>query len=342
MLKTIKTEEAVGHILAHDITEIRPGEFKGRAFQKGHRICEEDLCHLQRLGKRHIYVIDRTDDYLHEDDAVKLMAQAFCGHGVGWHGEPVEGKLKLCALADGLLTVDIRALTCVNLLGEVMCASRHNHTVVQKGAVVAATRAIPLLVQKEIVEKAVAAAHDCPEGILSVKPLRKARVGILITGSEIAAGLIEDRFEGILRQKLKRLGSQVLRVEIATDDAALICKKLLSYLEDGLDLILTTGGMSVDPDDVTRTAVQQAGGRDVLYGAPILPGAMFMLAHIGPVPVLGVPACGIYHQTTILDLLLPRILAGDTITRADLAVMGHGGLCLDCPECRYPVCPFGK
>lgn len=341
MLKTIRTEEAVGHILAHDITEIRPGEFKGRAFKKGHRICDDDLCHLQRLGKRHIFVIDQPDDYLHEDNAVMVMAEAFCGDGVGWNGEPVEGKLKLCALEDGLLAVQIDALTRINLLGEVMCATRHHGTVVHKGDIIAATRAIPLLIRKEIVEQAVDIAGDC-SGLLAIKPLRKARVGILITGSEIAEGLIPDRFEGILRSKLTDLGARVLRVEIVTDDTAVIRKRLLSFIEDELDLILTTGGMSVDPDDVTRAAVQQAGGRRLLYGAPILPGAMFMLAYIGDVPVLGVPACGIYHKTTVLDLILPRILAGETVDRTELAVMGHGGLCLDCPECRFPVCPFGK
>ncbi len=341
MLKTIRTEEAVGKILAHDITEIRPGEFKGRAFKKGHRICDEDLCHLQRLGKRHIYVIDQPDDYLHEDNAVKILADAFCGPGVGWDGEPAEGKLKLRALQDGLLTVRIDALARINLLGEVMCATLHHHTMVRKRAVVAATRAIPLLIRKEIVENAVDIAGDSC-GILEIKPLRKVRVGILITGNEISEGLIPDRFEGILRQKLTEFGALVLRVEIAPDDPMVIREHLLSFIEDGMELILTTGGMSVDPDDVTRAAVQNAGGSRLLYGAPVLPGAMFMLAYIGHVPILGVPACGIYHKTTILDLILPRILAGDTIERADLAAMGHGGLCLDCPECRFPICPFGK
>jgi hypothetical protein len=341
MEKTIKIEDAVGRVLAHDITEIRRGEFKGRAFRKGHKIERKDICHLQRLGKRHIYVIEQKDGFLHENDAVTLLAKAFCGKGIAWEGEPKEGKLKLFAASSGLLRVNVNALTKINMLGKVMCATVHDNTLVKQGDVVAATRAIPLFIEDQLVEKAVDIATTSG-GILGIRPIRTARTALLITGSEIVNNLIEDQFEPILRDKIKDLGSEVVGVDFATDDSNVIKNKILGFIDNGADLILTTGGMSVDPDDVTRDGIIRAGAEAIIYGSPVLPGAMFMIAYIGEIPILGVPACGVYHKTTMLDLILPRVLAGERFTRKELAVMGHGGLCLNCPECSYPVCPFGK
>lgn len=341
MHKTIKIEDAVGRVLAHDITEIRKGEFKGRAFKKGHKIERRDICHLQRLGKRHIYVIEDKEGYLHENEAVISLASAFCGRDVAWHGEPKEGKLKLRAAEDGLVNVNVNALTEINMLGKIMCATIHNNTLVKQGTVVAATRAIPLFIEENIVEKAIGIAASC-NGILKVAPVRKAKAAILITGSEIVNNIIEDQFEPILKKKITALGSTVAGVDFASDDPDVIKAKVLSFIDNGADLILSTGGMSVDPDDVTREGILRAGADHVIYGSPVLPGAMFMMAYIGDIPVLGVPACGIYHETTMLDLILPRVLAGEKFTRKELAVMGHGGLCMNCPECRYPACPFGK
>jgi len=341
MLEKVKIEEAVGMVLAHDITEIRRDEFKDRAFKKGHKIHEADICHLQRLGKRHLYVLKIERGYLHEDDAAIAMADALCGTGVIWRGAPKEGKLKLLAGEDGLFKVDVDALTQINMLGEVMCASRHNNSIVEKGATVAATRAIPLVVKSEVVEEAIkiSGSHG---GIFQVKALRKAKIGLIITGNEVSTHLIEDQFEPILRKKVDDIGSEIIGVAFAPDDEDIIELEIKRLLSSGADLILATGGMSVDPDDVTRLGIQKAGGKVFFYGAPVLPGAMFMVAYIDDVPVLGVPACGIYHEITILDLVLPRILAGERLNRKDIARTGHGGLCLNCPECRYPVCPFGK
>jgi molybdenum cofactor synthesis domain-containing protein len=341
MGKTVKIENAVGMILAHDVTEIRRGEFKGRAFKKGHKIREADICHLQRLGKNHLYVLDIEDGYLHENDAAIAMANAFCGPSVTWSGDPKEGKIELVASDDGLLKVDIESLTEINMLGDVMCASRHTNSLVERGDVVAATRAIPLVVRADVVQEAVSLARK-GEGLFSVRPLRKAKAGVVITGNEIFTNLIEDQFEGVLRKKVNRIGSSVVQVVFAPDDPEVIQKEIKDLLHAGADLILTTGGMSVDPDDVTREGVKRAGGAEFIYGASVLPGAMLMIAYIDKVPVLGVPACGLYHETTILDLVLPRILAGEKLTRRDVAALGHGGLCLNCPACRFPVCPFGK
>jgi hypothetical protein len=341
MKRAVKIEDAVGMVLAHDITEIRKGEFKGRAFKKGYQIQEVDLCHLQRLGKSHIYVLDVQEGYLHENDAAMALADAFCGPGVGWQGEPKEGKLSLYALSDGLLKVEVEALFHINMLAEVMCASRHDNSLVQTGDTVAATRAIPLLVRKDVVDEAVRMARGCG-GIFQIKPLQKGNVGLVITGNEVFTNLVEDQFEPVLRKKMDDLRLKITGVAFVPDDPHLIEQEIRNFLSQGADLILTTGGMSVDPDDLTREGIRQAGATEFIYGAAVIPGAMFMLAYIDEVVVLGVPACGLYHEATILDLVLPRVLAGERLTRKDIAQLGHGGLCLNCSECRYPVCPFGK
>jgi len=337
----IKVEDAVGMVLAHDITEIRRGEFRGPAFKKGHRLEEADICHLQRLGKRHLYVLKIEEGFIHENDAAIALAEAFCGDGVTWKGPPKEGKIALIAARDGLFKVNVKALTKINLVGDIMCASRHTNFLVKKGATVAATRAIPLVIPSELVDRAVWIAQSCG-GLFQVKPLRRARVGIVITGNEVFTRLIEDQFEPVLRRKVDQIGSEVIGVRFAPDDPGLIEQEIRDLLNMGADLLLVTGGMSVDPDDVTRQAITQAGATEFIYGAPVLPGAMFMISDIDTVPVLGIPACGLYHEATILDLMLPRVLAGEHLTREDIAAIGHGGLCLHCPECRYPICPFGK
>lgn len=341
MFRTVNIEDAVGLVLAHDVTEVRRGEFKGRAFKKGHVVRESDLCHLQRLGKQRLFVLDIDDNCMHENDAAVLLADALCGEGVVREAEPREGKLNLMADRDGLLKVAVKRLACFNLLGEVMCASRHTNSLVKKGDVVAGTRAIPLVVKTDVVRKAAAIAH-ARNGIFRVVSLLRAKTGLVITGSEIFTRLIEDRFEPVLREKISRIGAEVIGVSFAPDSAAAISSEIRRWLAAGADLVLTTGGMSVDPDDVTREGIRMAGGRAECYGAPVLPGAMLMVAEVDGVPVIGIPACGLYHKTTILDLILPRVLAGENLTRERIAQMGHGGLCLNCPECRFPQCPFGK
>jgi molybdenum cofactor synthesis domain-containing protein len=341
MLKKIDLKDAVGTQLSHDITEIRPGEFKGAAFRKGHTVCDEDICRLQKLGKNHLYVIDLADDEIHENEAAALLAEALSGEGVAWDNNPKEGKIGLTAAIDGLLQVNTAGLAAFNMVDEVMCATLHTHTLVTKGKLVAATRAIPLVMKRIPIERASTIARQ-NGGVVSVRALRRAKVGIVVTGSEVYNGLIQDRFAPILSEKVTALGSEVAGVTFAPDDTDLIREAIESHLEKGCDLILLSGGMSVDPDDVTRAAIRQAGATEMNYGASALPGAMFLAAWIGDVPLLGVPACGLYHRTTVLDLVLPRILAGERIGKKDLAFFGHGGLCQDCPECAFPNCAFGK
>lgn len=341
MKKSIPVEQAVGMVLPHDITEIVQDEFKGCAFRKGHIIQAEDIDHLRRLGKEHIYVLELTDQEIHENEAARLLAAALAGEGVEYSSEVVEGKVSLKAACDGLLKIDKEALYHFNMLGEVMCATLHTNTPVEQGEQIAASRLIPLIGKRSLVAEAVSIAEQGKK-IVRVVPLKKVRAGLVITGNEVFHGRIKDRFEKVLRKKLGRLGSEVARVCFAPDDPAIIANEIRTCLDAGADLIVTSGGMSVDPDDVTRAGIQQAGTVDRVYGTPVLPGAMFLVGRIGDVPVLGIPACGMFHKITVLDLILPRILTGETIQRSDLADMGHGGLCRNCKQCQYPVCNFGK
>ncbi len=341
MIKTIKLEDAVGTELAHDITEIRPGEFKGPAFRKGHTVCQDDICRMQRLGKNHLYVIDLEADEIHENEAAAILAGALAGEGVAWENNPREGKINLYAAYDGLLQVGVQALAAFNLVDEVMCATLHNHTMVKKGELIGATRAIPLVMKRAAIERAAAIALQ-NGAVLAVRPLRQAKAGLVITGNEVYHGLIQDRFAPILTEKLERLGSQVAALAFAPDDAEMITAAIRDHLSRGCNLLLLSGGMSVDPDDVTRHAIRQAGATEFHYGAAVLPGAMFLVAYLEETPLLGVPACALHHPVTALDLVLPRLLAGEHIGKLELALLGHGGLCRDCPQCSYPHCPLGK
>lgn len=341
MKKTVPVDEAVGMVLPHDITEIVKDKFKGRAFKKGHIIAAEDVEHLKRLGKEHIYVLKLGPDEIHENEAAELLANALSGPGSTLSAEPVEGKIAINAECDGLLKINEETLYQFNLLGEVMCATLQTNTPVKKGENIAATRLIPLVSERAIVEKAVSIATSSSP-IVEVKKLRQARAGLVITGNEVFSGKIEDKFEKVLREKLAEIGSEVISVIFAPDDINLIGEAITRSINKGADLIITSGGMSVDPDDVTRMGIEKAGATDCFYGTPVLPGAMFLSGRIGDIPVLGLPACGMFHNITVFDLILPRILTGETIGRDEFARMGHGGLCRNCKRCQYPVCNFGK
>lgn len=340
-LKKLTVTEAVGTVLAHDITEIRPGEFKERAFKKGHIVRKEDVCHLQRLGKEHLFVLNIDDDEMHEDDAAFALATALMGDGVEIKGEPKEGKINIIAEIDGLLKINIDSLLAFNMLGDVMCATLHSNTLVKKGQSVAGTRAIPLIVKKDVVLAAMGIGERAGK-IIHVKQIRKPKAGVVITGNEVYYGRIEDAFSPVIKNKIEAIGGETIGVYYAPDDKSFIEARLRELINAGADLLITTGGMSVDPDDVTRFAISDLGVEDITYGSAVLPGAMFLVGYIGAIPILGVPACGMYNKTTIFELILPRVLAGEKIGRRELAELGHGGLCMKCERCNYPVCPFGK
>jgi len=341
ILPKIRVEDAVGLRLVHDITEVRPGEYKGPSFRKGHIVQDKDLCHLMRLGKRHLYQLDTDQNRIHEDEAVLELATALAGPGVTFGHTPQEGKLQLKAAYDGLFKVKCDPLIDFNMIPDVMCASIHNNTPVKRGASLAGTRAIPLVIDRTVLDRAVHQARS-QHPIFSVKLFNPLKCNLIITGNEIYDGLIEDRFETVVRDKLGAYGLALSESVILPDDKTRIANQIQTYLEDGAELIITTGGMSVDPDDVTRESIRSAGADQIFYSAAVLPGAMFLLAYKGNTPIVGIPACGLFHPTTIFDLILPRLLAGEKPDNRDLAELAPGGLCLDCPTCHFPNCSFGK
>ncbi|MCP4343797.1 MAG: molybdopterin-binding protein [Desulfobulbaceae bacterium] len=341
MLKSVSVEQSVGMVLPHDVTEIVKDVKKGVAFKKGHIIRSEDIEHLKQLGKDNIYVISLTASEIHENDAASLLAKCLAGRGVEYLNTPTEGKIALKAALDGLLRINKESLFQLNMLGEVMCATLHDNTPVQKGETVAATRLIPLVGSRDLIADAEKIALSST-AVIEVLPLKKVKIGLVITGNEVFYGRIEDRFEEVLQAKAEALGSEILVVKRAPDDKTVIAREIGYCIDQGAELIVTSGGMSVDPDDVTREGILAAGATDVAYGTPVLPGAMFLSGMINKIPVLGLPACGMYHKITVFDLILPRILTGEKIGRREFAELGHGGLCRNCKVCQYPICNFGK
>ncbi len=339
--KCIPVEQSAGMVLAHDMTEIRPGEFKGPAFKKGQIISEKDIPHLRRIGKENLYVLELEPGEVHEDDAAIRLCQALAGPGIQFDPHPSEGKISLKAAHSGLLKVDVQALLELNCIPDICCSSRHGNCFVQAGETLASIRAIPLIIDESVLNQAVAAAEQA-SGLFSVKPLARPRTGLLITGNEVYSGLIEDRFAPIIKKKLEFFDCEMTEPVFTPDDKPQLVEKLQHILAGAVELLIVAGGMSVDPDDITRVAIAEAGAEDVVYGTPVLPGAMFLYGRFGQVPVLGLPACVLFYKTTVFDLILPRVLAGEPITRRDMAALAHGGLCLNCERCRFPLCPFGK
>ncbi|WP_336789381.1 molybdopterin-binding protein [Paenibacillus sp. MMO-177] len=330
ILKEVPVRDAVGLRLAHDLTQIIPGQFKGRLFKKGHVITEADIPSLLDIGKEHIYIMELGESELHEDDAANRMAKALAGEGIGL-SEPHEGKVSLKASLQGLAVVDQTLVEAINELGEIALATVKTNSVVQEGRPLAATRAIPLTVPKakvEEVERLAAeyrAAHD-GQAPLRVVPFRKLRAGLLTTGGEVFSGRIQDKFGPAVRSKLEAFGSEVAEQRFAPDDRQIIVKEIHYLLEQRYDMILVTGGMSVDPDDRTPGAIKASGADIVSYGTPMLPGSMLLMGYLNGVPIMGLPGCVMHDPYTSFDVLLPRILAGQTIVREDIVRMGYGGL----------------
>ena len=339
-MKLVKTEEAVGHVLCHDMTQIIPGVSKGPRFRKGHVVTKEDIPVLLSMGKEHLYVWEKTEGMLHEDEGALRLLELCKNEGM--HATEVkEGKTELIADQDGLFRVDALRLYAVNDIEELMIATRHTDTAVKAGDKLAGMRVIPLVIQEERLREAEALAGEGP--ILSLTPWKLRTCGLITTGGEVAQGLVQDAFTPVIEEKLSAYGITVTERCLPGDDRGAITAAALDYHARGVDLVLCTGGMSVDPDDRTPGAIRDTGAEIVSYGAPVLPGAMLLLGYFADgVPILGLPGCVMYSRATVFDLLLPRIAAGVRITRPELKALGHGGLCLGCPECHYPICPFGK
>lgn len=338
-MKEVTVEQAVGTVLAHDLTQIIPGEYKGAKFKKGHIITEEDIPLLLSMGKKHLFVLEKDDTDVHENEAAYRIASKAAGSGIELT-DPSEGKIELKAAANGLLKIDRERLFELVSQDEIMFATIHDNIVVRKGEKLAGTRIIPLFVAEEVMQKAEAVIADKP--IIEIVPLREMKVGVVTTGSEVYSGIIEDAFGPVLVRKFGELGSNVEKQLFADDDDDMIADCIKQLIDEGMDIIGITGGMSVDPDDRTPSGIRKAGGEVISYGAPVLPGAMFMLSYIDGIPVVGLPGCVMYSRTSIFDLIVPRLLAGEKITKQDINRLAVGGLCLNCETCTYPVCGFGK
>ncbi len=336
----VETEKSVGRILCHDITRIEKNNFKGAAFKKGHRVREEDIPLLLDMGKKHIYSLELEAGELHEDEAGRRIAAALAGDFLEACG-PSEGKVELRAGCAGLLKVNSEAIYQINSIPDVVVATLHNNSPVKAGEVVAGAKVIPLAVGEEAVERVEKICREQGPP-LYIKQYKKLKMGGVITGREVVEGRIKDGFAPVLKEKAQMFGLDTPQILFATDDAGVISDSILQLAGRGCNLIIVTGGMSVDPDDVTPTAIKMAGAQIVKYGAPVLPGAMFLLAYLGDIPVVGLPACGMFFRTTVLDVILPRLVAGETVTAGDIISLGSGGLCRRCEVCRYPNCSFGK
>lgn len=326
-------------VLCHDMTKIVPGECKGPVFRKGHIIAQEDVQTLLEIGKEHIYVLCIGQGSVHEDEAARRIAEAAKGPGVTLT-EVCEGRINFVA-SPGLLDVNVEALTRINSIEEVVLATMHTGQQVTETRAVAGTRVVPLVIDEEKIRRveAICAEYDY---VVGVRPFKPSRVGLVTTGSEVYHGRIKDKFGPVIRNKFAKLGSEVMGQTLSSDDPSMTRDAILAFVAEGADMVVVTGGMSVDPDDQTPTAIRSTGAEVLTYGSPTFPGVMFMVADLNGVPILGLPGCVMYYRASVFDLIVPRILAGERITREDIVALGHGGFCATCEVCRYPVCPFGK
>ena len=346
-MKLIQTVDAEGAVLCHDITQIIKGVTKDAVFRKGHVVTKEDIPVLLSVGKDQLYVWEQEEGMLHENDAAEILCVMCRGEHME-RSQAKEGKIELTAACDGLLKVNNEALKAVNSLGQMMIATRHGNTAVKKGDKLAGTRIIPLVIEEEKMEKARMASIAVTGGkaILDLKPFVHKKAGIVTTGNEVFYGRIQDTFTPVIEQKLAEFDTEVIDHVTWNDDDTKVTASILDMIAKGADIVICTGGMSVDPDDKTPLAIKNTGVDIVSYGAPVLPGAMFLLAYYNTgdrtVAILGLPGCVMYAKRTIFDLVLPRIMADDPVTPGDLAALGQGGLCLNCPQCTYPNCGFGK
>lgn len=339
-MKLIKTVDAVGQVLCHDITQIIKGVTKDAAFRKGHVIREEDIPVLLSVGKDNIYVWERDENMLHEDEAAEILRDMCINQNMS-PTAPKEGKINLIAECDGLFIADTERLFKINSFGRMMIATLPSGIPVKKGEKIAGTRVIPLVIEKEVMEQAKALAGDEP--LLRLLPIKKKKFGLVTTGNEVFHGRIKDTFSPVIIEKMAEYGCELMGHEISDDDHERITACIHKLLDAGAEMVLCTGGMSVDPDDKTPLAIKNTGANIISYGAPVLPGAMFLLSYMDDGrPVCGLPGCVMYARRSIFDIVLPFLLSDEPVTEQMLAGLGNGGLCRNCPECHFPNCGFGK
>ena len=340
MLRKVKLEDAIGMPIGHDVTKVIPGEFKGAAFRRGHILKQEDIPELLSMGKEHIYIIEEEEGEVHEEEAALRIARAVAGPEMEFT-KPREGKVNIKSGVFGLLKINKTLLKEINSIPEISLATIHENAVCRPGAIVAGTKIIPLYIPEARLKKIEELCQSRGK-VFQIIPFKEKKVGIVITGNEVYKGIIKDKFGEYIKNKVEPLGSVINHQIIVPDDEDIIARAILEMKDKASEVIFVCSGLSVDPDDVSVEGVKRSGAKIISYGAPVMPGAMFLLAMLGDIPILGAPAAVIFNQTTIIDVILPRILAGERISRQDIIDMGHGGLCLDCADCIYPVCPFCK
>ncbi len=339
-MKKVRVEDAIGMVVAHDLTKIVPGEFKGARFKKGHIIEVKDIEELKSMGKNHVYIMELKEDTLHEDEAAVEIGEAIKGENT-YFNPPSEGKINITATREGILKIKKDLLYKINEIPDVVVSTLHNNSVVKKDTIIAAGKVTPLVIEKKYIDE-LKKVLEAKNGIIDVKPFAVKKVGIVITGTEVFNGTIKDKFASVIKEKVEGFGACIKEVLFAPDDLELISKAIDICKESGCDLIICSGGMSVDADDITPIAIEKAAKEVITYGSPVIPGAMFMLAYDDETTLIGLPACGMFVRVTVFDILLPRIIANDKITKRDINELSHGGLCLRCETCNYPICPFGK
>jgi molybdenum cofactor synthesis domain-containing protein len=336
-LKKIKVENAVGLTLAHDITEVIPGLKKDAAFRRGKIIQASDIEKLLDLGKGHIYVTEGNEKEIHEDEAARRMATAAMDGNMDI-APAKEGRINIIANTDGLVIVNKRLLSKMNRITNVLFTTVPDSYVVKAGDLVAATRIIPLYISEELLSQAEELAR---QGIVRILPFTSMKAGLVVTGTEVATGRILDGSARV-EEKLRGYGLSVMGKKLVSDEVELIRDAILEMIDKGADIIITTGGLSVDPDDLTKEGVEATGAKIICYGAPVFPGAMFLVAQLKGRYILGAPACVYFNTRTVLDVLLPKVMAGKKVSATMVRDLALGGLCLHCPQCHYPVCFFGK
>ncbi|MHB8928364.1 MAG: molybdopterin-binding protein [Bacillota bacterium] len=332
-----RVNTSIGLVLAYDLTEIIPGQRKGAVLRRGHVITQDDLEVLRRIGKATIKVLELEPGEVHEDEAAARLAHALAGPGLKV-SQPGEAWADVVAEEAGLLKVSVEALLRVNSLGEILVATRHNNLPVRRGDLVAKAKVLGLVISEGKLRQAERIAAEA--AVLRVAQFRKVRAGVVVTGREVFEGRVKDAFGPLLRQRLEAYGSTIAHAEVVPDEVEPIAGAIRGMLDRSVDMVLVTGGMS--PDDCTPEAISRSGAEVDFYGAPVSPGAMSLVAYAGEIPVLGIPAGLLARPRGFFDLVLPRLLAGETLGPADVAAYGHGGLCLGCQECTFPSCSFGK
>ena len=339
-MQKIKAEDAVGQTLCHDVTGIKDG-WKGATFKRGHVVTQEDIDLLLDIGKSHVFIWEAEADEVHEDDAALAAAEAVCGPGIDYDKMPSEGKIIMYAQCEGLFTINREALRYLNTMGDYTLASLPNMIGVKEREKLGGLRIIPLVTKRSNVDRLVKYARESYP-VFTVLPYRKLKYGVVITGSEIYHGRIQDKFEPLLRGKLGKYGAEFLGAVKCPDDLNMITEAISGFRTKGAELILLTGGMSVDPDDLTPTAIRSSGAHIVTQGMPMQPGNMLTIAYLDGSVLIGVPGASIHAPVTSLDVFLPRIFAGVEITPDDIPGLGEGGFCSGCKECSYPRCYFGR